>query len=151
MSDNNQSLEDRVYEYIKRHIGTTFAELSRAFPEDFNSDYEFGLVDKGIILWKGLTSEMCDIINRLFKTQRIMYDSSPQTFMMYVMDGAFLRMPLYNRRIRKRPVWFPVAIYTIDYYQKVLLPSKSKKDRKLAQAWLDTHKPLEPKEMKKNE
>jgi hypothetical protein len=137
---NDQSLEDRIYEYIDRHIGTTFAELARVFPEGFNGEYEFGIFEQNVLFWSGLTKEMADTLLRMIIEQRIAIDSTPMIVEMYMFDGAYLPLPLFKGRKTKKLVWLPIAFYTMSYYQKVLLPSKKKKDKQLLQKMIDDHK-----------
>jgi hypothetical protein len=102
----SKMLVDEVREVMKRG-GVSFAELSRI--EGFNGDLSLchGTYNN-IVFWVNMSREAIDAIHQIREEGD--YEMTPTPFMVYLIDGMALDLPLVKRRTNyKKPHWLPVA------------------------------------------
>lgn len=101
-------LKERVFSFMTKHAGTSFVELERAFGEEFKGDYWFGIADKNIWFWYGMSEEFIDALKTLMDEDLIKLE--PCHLLVYVMDGCVPQIPLAKQnRIYVKPRWLPSA------------------------------------------
>lgn len=103
-------MKEKIFEYIKSHPGTSFAELSHSI-EGFKGDRMLTRAETpNVIYWSGLSSGACDAIGELIREGRVELD--PADILTYMMDGEVLQYPIYKRvgYNYKTPHWLPVVL-----------------------------------------
>jgi len=108
MTDENVSLKDRVYDFIKHTDAISCVQLSREFGEGNYSLH----VRKNTITAFGLTKEVVDAIIELLKTGQIV--EVPTHFLTYLIDGRVPSLPIARRGNweYKKLHWMPTVYYT---------------------------------------
>jgi hypothetical protein len=104
--------EKSIYDFIKKYTGTTCIELSRTFGE---GDYWL-TVGNNVIYAYGLSDELSEALHNMIERAEIV--SLPCHFMMYIIDGGAMKLPLAKNIPKngyKEPHWLPSAFYTYDY------------------------------------
>jgi len=94
-----------IYNYIKNHPQTTYAELSRDV-DGFSGDRQT-MYQSGIVLWLNMSKEAEDAIQELVAENLIFASVST---LPYLIDGPVLNLPIakVNRRY-KNPHWLPLV------------------------------------------
>ena len=86
----------------------SFAELSRKIPGFSGGKQDFGIHDKNIFFWVGMTPEACSAISELLRDGLI--KMKPCQPIIYAFDGELLQMPVARQlRSYKEPRWQPVV------------------------------------------
>lgn len=104
-----EDLKTRVLDFIKSWgADVSFVELKRHFPE-FDGQKDFGLLDKNIVFWSGISDEFADALDQLIREDLITV--KPTTSMVYMLDGILIRLPIAKRpkHAYKKPRWLPVV------------------------------------------
>jgi hypothetical protein len=105
----------RIYEYIKTHKGTSFAELSRleGFTDE-NGD-AFGEPSKNIIFWNQISKEAMKALKSLAVEELLLVADCGT--LPYMVDGITLNMPIARQTSRtyKKPHWAPVLLDVRPY------------------------------------
>lgn len=104
-------LEERIIEHIKFHAGTTFAGLQRVFGEEFDGEFDYGLISQNIVFWTKMNKKFIDIINKLIKEKKLKILASPSNILCYVADGRALTLPIAKKvnHNYKEPHWIPLT------------------------------------------
>lgn len=76
--------------------------------DGFPGDNMFGILDKNIVFWEGLSESACDALNNLMKEKKI--HIKPVDVLIYMIDGALLNLPIVKQtRAYKKLHWLPVV------------------------------------------
>jgi hypothetical protein len=98
-------MESRILSLITQRGGTSFAELQRL--DGFKGGLEFGLLEKNILFWSGVSSDAGGALISLRKRGAIvMRIASP---LLYLQDGHVPKMPIARQaKSYRQPHWLPV-------------------------------------------
>ena len=102
-------IKQQIVEYVERMGGgVSFVELERNV-EGFSGEYEFGILEKNLVFWQGVSNEAVDALNALMESGEVeLVPTSPLT---YHVDGAVPSLPVAKQaRAYKEPRWVPIAI-----------------------------------------
>lgn len=109
--------EDAVVELVRARDHVSFVEIARclaAFMDVKGStDLLMPIPGRGeVVLWVGMSQTFADLINKVsFVDKRIRPE--PASWMVYLIDGGLLRLPLMKRKPPrggfKKPHWLPVC------------------------------------------
>jgi len=96
--------------FVKLNGCPTFREIEDEFPDFFGGDCSFGMPEKNILYWVGLSETGGDSIEAAVRSKVV--EMRPTHIMNYVADGRILNLPLAKTlRVYKKPHWIPVAFY----------------------------------------
>lgn len=113
----SKEIENEMYNYIKKHDGTTFAELEDLFDRlnyDYRGELEIGMRGQpNISFWFDWSAEAVGVFHRVVSRPNVMLElSSP---MVYLIDGAVPSLPVAKtNRSYKHPHWLPI-VFSISY------------------------------------
>ena len=91
MMEKNNLTKEGVLQYIKEHDYTSMVELQRRF-ERTEGNVCFGLLEKNVYFWMGMSKEFYIIIKELIKEGFIYY--KPADVLTYLLGGGGLRLPI---------------------------------------------------------
>ena len=75
----------------------------------FKGEYNFGLPERNILFWVGVSKEAAEALDHLIKRKDI--EMQPTTEMNYMIDGAALTPPVAKRnKVYKTARWVPVTL-----------------------------------------
>ncbi|MDS3872185.1 pathogenicity island protein [Staphylococcus hominis] len=108
---NQPRLKDKIFEYIKKHDGTTFVEIERIFDEysfDYKGEgaYTSGSNEK-VIFWIGWNQAAFNLIADL--KQDALIKMSVCSPLIYMIDGKSLKLPIAKSKNIKTDHWLPVT------------------------------------------
>jgi hypothetical protein len=104
-------LKEAIYDYIKHHPGTSFAELDRIKGV---SGGDVQLTIDSLVLWAGLTEDGAKAIQELLGKKLIKYQGAPE--FIYLIDGKRLNLPIAKTKAAikaKKPRWLPVVFNVV--------------------------------------
>ena len=100
------NLKDDILSFVKRHPGTSFAEISKRYG-DGDRDYFFG--EWNILLWVGLREDVIDAIHSLLKDKKI--NIKAVNPLIYAMDGCIIKYPIATKiKKYKTEHWLPTVL-----------------------------------------
>ena len=99
------NLKEDILSFIKRHPGTSFAEIAKKYGKG-DRDYFFN--SWNILLWTGLRKDVIDAIHSLLKEKKINIKAvSP---LIYAMDGIVILYPIATKiKKYKTEHWIPTV------------------------------------------
>lgn len=113
---NNIEIKDKIYEYIRKNGGTSYAEIERLF-EKYSFDYignieAFSDKNSKVVFWTGWNKKAFDILAELIRENRI--EREPCNFIVYLIDGKILNYPILNKAPKnlKNIYWLPCVFKT---------------------------------------
>lgn len=108
--DSNLTIEERVYNYIKRG-SVSFAEIQKRYGEGHHA---IECPDsKNSFYWFGLKDDVANAICNLMNDRHVL--AYPSSTMVYMVDGIVPKVPIskgYHAYKTRR--WMPVVLYRTD-------------------------------------
>lgn len=101
-------------EFIKERDHVSMVEVSRFLEENgvpIKGDLAFVLSEPNIALWAGMSQEFSDVMHSINERGKVTIE--PASLLVYLIDGAMLRMPLAKRPPKKgykETHWAPVCL-----------------------------------------
>ncbi len=111
-------LHDAIVAYVAERDFVSWFELTRDFAEfmDTSGDSHafLGESDNNVVLWMGMSSELCDTVLRLKADRKLFLH--PSRVESYLIDGCTLRLPLVKQANTKyrTPHWLPTCFRTVE-------------------------------------
>lgn len=114
-------LKEQIYEYCRRGA-ISFAEIEREFGK---GEFQYGIVEKNVYFWYGLTAETIGAVVELIKERKILYCIS--NWMIYAADGKIPTSPIAkDNKQYKKERWLPVVIWRTEMVKGLLKPKERK-------------------------
>ena len=110
----NETLAEDILEYVRKMDYVSFPELLRHMEGRHEVKGKFSIImeaDENLVLWYGLSENMCEVLHDLRRGGLIKYQ--PSSLLVYMIDGGMLTLPLAQRPPKvgyKEPHWLPVTI-----------------------------------------
>jgi hypothetical protein len=103
---------DEFVAFVKLVGCPTFREIEDEFPDFFGGDCSFGMPEKNILYWVGLSEIGASSIDAAVRSKAV--GMRPTHILTYFADGRILNLPLARTlRMYKKPHWIPVAFYPV--------------------------------------
>ncbi len=107
-AEPQQNLESAILDLVQTAGAISFAELCR-LAEWEPGEFEFGIPERNVIFWCGMSERCVEVLERLFRSRRICFEHVP--VWVYFVDGRALTLPIAeNRHSFDRPHWLPVVL-----------------------------------------
>jgi hypothetical protein len=105
--------EEAVLALVRKYDYVTFAELQQKLAPYLPTDgsQALTLTHENLIVWLGMSEAFCDLMQRLFREQRLF--AHPSSYLSYMMDGRLPGLPLAKRPPKggyRTPHWVPVCL-----------------------------------------
>lgn len=113
---DKQALKSAVLEYIRKTGDVSYAELQYLFNRlefDYHGNLEiYSPVNENVVFWCGWNREAIEILNEL-KAENLI-EQEPVQPLIYLIDGAALRLPLVRKAINyTSPHWLPLVYQAV--------------------------------------
>jgi hypothetical protein len=106
-----ETLAKSIGEQVTRNRDASFAELANRWPSHFrDGDFSYE-VGENVIIWSGMSQVGWDAIQILRKDAR--FEFRPTSPLVYLADGAGLRLPIAKRAKYKKLHWLPCVIVPV--------------------------------------
>lgn len=99
-----------ILQMVTERQTVTFAEIADAIGQDAHGDITWSIAPN-IVLWVGLSEALMNA----FETLRHQIEPYPTNLLVYLHDGAALKLPVAKRVTKKgykEPHWLPVVFNT---------------------------------------
>ena len=102
-------MSKEIYKLVE-HLGggVSFVEMRNRI-KGFGGEFAYGFFDMNVMFWSGMSKEFVEAIDELVLARKIV--PTPTTVLVYLMDGAFPKLPIAKQLNRKYKSerWLPIV------------------------------------------